>query len=174
MVDFQKVISHFAGSVRESSAFSNVTLVAEDDNQIEANQLVLSAASPFFKRILSERKDSHCLIYLEDVSKQQLQNIVNFIYHGEVKIPEEYLKTFMAVSEDLQIKGLLEEFVGEDDEPMADQYLPNISTGKEEEAEKNDKAKAQKATFTEKKSIDSTEKTLTKSSGDKASLARCG
>ena len=115
-----------------------------------------------FKRILSESKNSHRLIYLADVSKQQLQDIVNFIYHGEVKIPEECLKSFMAVSEDLQIKGLLEAFVGEDAEPMTDQYLPNIFTEKEDEAEKNDKAKAQKAIFTVKKSIDSTEKTLTK------------
>ena len=46
---------------------------------------------------------------------------------------------------------------------MTDQYLPNIFKEKEDEAEKNDKAKAQKAIFTVKKSIDSTEKTLTKS-----------
>ena len=131
--DFQKDILHFADSVRDRSTFAYVTLVAEDDYQIEANQLVLSAASPFFKRILSESRDSHRLIYLVDVFKQQLKSIVNFIYHGEVKIPEEYLKSFMAVSEDLQIKDLLESFVGEDAEPMSGQY---IFTEKEEEAEK--------------------------------------
>ena len=71
--DFQKDILHFADGVRERSAFANVTLVAEDDYQIEANQLVLSAASPFFKRILSESEDNHRLIYLVDVSKKQLK-----------------------------------------------------------------------------------------------------
>ena len=83
---------------------------------------------------------------------------MNFIYHGEVKIPEDYLQSFMAVSGDLQIQSLLEAFVGE-----ADKSLKNISTEKEKEDEKNNIAKSQKTIFAEKKLIGSTEKTSAKS-----------
>ena len=45
--DFQNNISYFVGSIQENNAFSDVTLVAEDDSHLEANKVVLCAASFF-------------------------------------------------------------------------------------------------------------------------------
>ena len=50
--DFQKNINNIFAELRESSDFTDITLVCEDDQQIEAHKIVLSACSPFFKKIL--------------------------------------------------------------------------------------------------------------------------
>ena len=68
--DFQNSIAGFIGSIQESTTFSDVTLVAEDDCHIEANKVVLCAASFFFRRILTPMQHSHPLIYLRGLSKK--------------------------------------------------------------------------------------------------------
>ena len=108
-VDFHKDILHFAGSVRESSAFANVTLVAEDDYRIEANQLILSAASPFFKRIISNNPHQHPLLFLRNIDIKTLKSIIRFIYMGQTEVEQEELETFLAVAKDLKVKGLSNE-----------------------------------------------------------------
>ena len=126
--DFQNNISGFVGSIQESTTFSDVTLVGEDDSHIEANKVVLCAASFFFRRILTPMQHSHPLVYLRGLSKKDLQNIVNFIYHGEVKIDQENITSFMSVAEDLQIIGLLEAFVSEGEKSIVGQAVQPTNT----------------------------------------------
>ena len=48
----------------------------------------------------------HPLLYLKGVDFPNLQSVLNFMYHGEVNIAQEELNSFLAVAEDLQVKGL--------------------------------------------------------------------
>ena len=51
-------------SLWENDDFLDVTLVCDDDDQIGAHKVILSAASTFFKNIFKRNQHSHPLLYL--------------------------------------------------------------------------------------------------------------
>jgi hypothetical protein len=48
----------------------------------------------------------HPLLYLKGVKYTDLQSVLNFMYHGEVNVAQDELNSFLAVAEDLRVKGL--------------------------------------------------------------------
>ena len=104
--DFESNVSSAFRDLRDEKDFYDVTLACEDNNQVEAHKVILSASSPFFKNILQRHKHQHPLLYLRGVKHSQLQDILNFMYLGEASIAQEDLNSFLAVAEDLHIKGL--------------------------------------------------------------------
>ena len=46
------------------------------------------------------------MIYLRGISHTDLKYILDFIYYGEVNVTQDNLNSFLAVAEDLKIKGL--------------------------------------------------------------------
>ena len=104
--DFQDNIANSFHGLREDLDFSDVTLVCEEDHQIEAHRVILSACSPFFSSVLKRNKHSHPMIYMRGIKSKDLVAIVNFIYHGEVNIYQEDLDGFLSIAEELQLKGL--------------------------------------------------------------------
>jgi len=84
-----------------------VTLsVGPGHQHIQAHKLILSACSPFFRGVLKQNQHAHPLLYLKGVGFSELQAVLNFMYHGEVNVAQEELNTFLAVAEELQVKGL--------------------------------------------------------------------
>ena len=83
----------------------DVTL-AFDDNQLQAHKVILSACSPFFRSVLKKNPHQHPLLYLKGVKYEDILSVLNFMYHGEVNVAQEELNSFLAVAEDLQVKGL--------------------------------------------------------------------
>ena len=86
--------------------FSDVTLVCEEDYQVEAHRVILTACSPFFKNILKKNKHCHPMVYMRGLKAKDLVAIVDFIYLGEANIYQEDLDGFLALAEELQLKGL--------------------------------------------------------------------
>ena len=103
--DFEKNISHAFRGLRDDKDFFDVTLAC-DDEQIQAHKVILSACSPFFRNILRRNPHQHPLLYLKGVKHADLQSVLNFMYHGEVNVAQGELNSFLAVAEDLQVKGL--------------------------------------------------------------------
>ena len=103
--DFESNISKAFREIREDKDFFDITLACEDD-QIPAHKVILSACSPFFRAILKRNKHEHPLLYLKGVKYNDLLSVLNFMYHGEVNVAQEDLNTFLAVAEDLKVKGL--------------------------------------------------------------------
>merc|ERR1712217_805257 len=114
--DFQSNISNALEDLRSDKDFFDVTLACEDE-QIQAHKLIISACSPFFRNVLRRNPHQNPLIYLKGVRFTDLQAILNFMYHGEVNVAQEDLNSFLAVAEDLKVKGLTQtnsnEVVGE-------------------------------------------------------------
>ena len=108
--DFENNLSKAFGEFKDDVDLTDVTLVCEDNIQIESHKIVLSASSSFFQNILKRNKHSHPLLYLKGVSNKSLVSILDFIYHGEVNINTEDLEHFITLGKDLQIKGLQDEF----------------------------------------------------------------
>merc|ERR1712106_1055979 len=75
-------------------------------DQMQAHKLILSACSPFFRTILRRNRHEHPLLYLKGVKYADLVSVLNFMYHGEVNVAQEELNSFLAVAEDLKVKGL--------------------------------------------------------------------
>jgi len=103
--DFESNISVAFRELRDDKDFFDVTLAC-DDEQIQAHKVILSACSPFFRNILRRNAHQHPLLYLKGVKYTDLQSVLNFMYHGEVNVAQEELNSFLAVAEDLRVKGL--------------------------------------------------------------------
>jgi len=103
--DFETNISNSFRELKDDKDFFDVTLAC-DDNQLQAHKVILSACSPFFRSILKKNPHQHPLLYLKGVKYDNILSVLNFMYHGEVNIAHEDLNSFLAVAEDLQVKGL--------------------------------------------------------------------
>ena len=104
--DFEQNIASSYSDLRKEADFSDVTLVCEGDQHIEAHRVILTACSPFFSTVLKRNKHSHPMIYMRGITTKDLSAIVDFIYHGEANIKQEGLEGFLALAEELQLKGL--------------------------------------------------------------------
>ena len=73
---------------RQQSYFCNITLIAKEGNEFMAHRNVLSAASPFFSKLLqSEMKEKEeGVILFEEISKSILSDVLEFTYTGSVEI----------------------------------------------------------------------------------------
>ena len=115
--DFQQNIVSSYKELHKGSGFSDVTLVCEEDQHFEAHRIILAACSPFFSRVLKGNKHSHPMIYMRGLKAKDLEATLSFIYHGEANIYQEDLDAFLALAEELQLKGLER---NEDQTPNAD------------------------------------------------------
>jgi len=103
--DFESNISLAFREIREEKDFFDCTLSC-GSRQLQAHKIILSACSPFFRSVLKQNPHQHPLLYLKGVTFTDLQAVLNFMYHGEVNIAQEELNSFLAVAEELQVKGL--------------------------------------------------------------------
>ena len=102
--DFQESIARSFKDLKED--FCDVTLTSEGNQQIEVHRVILAASSPLFRDLLRKNPHSHPLLYMRRISTKDLDSIVTFIYHGEVNIFQEDLESFLALAEELELKGL--------------------------------------------------------------------
>lgn len=139
--DFQENISIAFSSLRTYNHFSDVTLVSDDGQKIEAHKAILSASSPFFMDFFNLSKHPHPLIYLKGYKEKQLNSILDFIYHGVADIYQDDLEEFLVIAEGLKLKGLtggLEEFHGKDIPKNSNQKLASQPPRKEERQDNNE------------------------------------
>jgi len=113
--DFENNISNAFKELRDDKDFFDIT-IACDDEQIQAHKVILSACSPFFRNVLRRNPHQHPLLYLKGVRYVDLQSVMNFMYHGEVNVAQEELNTFLAVAEDLKVKGLTQNNTSDNEE----------------------------------------------------------
>ena len=106
--DFKDNVSSSFGDLREDRDFTDVTLACEDGNQIEAHKVILASSSPFFKDILKRNKHPHPLIFMRGLKSEDLVAIVDFLYFGEANVFQENLDSFLALAEELRLKGLMD------------------------------------------------------------------
>merc|ERR1719234_896002 len=104
--DFKENITSSFRNLREDKDFTDVTLACEDGHQIEAHKVVLASSSPFFMELLKKTKHPQPLIYMRGLKSDDLVAIMDFLYYGEAKVLQENLDAFLALAEELRLKGL--------------------------------------------------------------------
>ena len=123
--DFQENV---AGSFQDlKDDFCDVTLASEGNQYIEAHRVILAASSTLLRDMLRKNKHSHPLLYMRKIKAKDLQNIVTFIYHGEVSIFQEDLNDFLSLAEEFELRGLTSSVnpPGEDQEVKTNQIMKN-------------------------------------------------
>ena len=105
--DFFSHASRAFGLLRSEDFLQDVILVGDDNCQVAAHKLVLSACSEYFKTIFKNNNHSILLLCLEGVTSKEIQNILDYIYNGEVNIFQEELDRFLSVAKRLKLEGLL-------------------------------------------------------------------
>jgi len=122
--DFETNISVAFRELREEKDFFDVTLAC-DDSQLQAHKVILSACSPFFRNVLRKNPHQHPLLYLKGVKYKELQSVLNFMYMGEVNVAQEELNSFLAVAEDLRVKGLTQNNSESGDKAKVEKSAPS-------------------------------------------------
>ena len=112
--DFQQNITTTYSNLRKQEELFDVTLVTDDGKQYSSHKLVLASSSDFFQNIVhnSKNKQIDFLIYLAGVRSVELENILDYIYAGEVQLYQDDLDNFLDIAQKLKIKGL----IGNDEE----------------------------------------------------------
>ena len=106
--DFGNNAKKAFGLLKNEDFLHDVTLVAEDNKQLAAHKLVLSACSEYFRNIFKNNNHYNILLCLNDITSDEIENILDYMYYGEVNIYQEDLDRFLSVAKRFQIEGLLE------------------------------------------------------------------
>lgn len=79
-----------------------------EEGIIKAHKIILSACSTYFRQIFSkvQLNNQYPIIIIKDMSYQDLKYIVDFIYRGEITVPQNHLNSVLKSAEALKIKGL--------------------------------------------------------------------
>jgi len=124
--DFEANISSAFRHLRNDPDFFDVSLACRIDSggeasdqhrTLKAHKVILSSCSPYFRSLLREQAKSLGnagngvqtqipYIVMRGVSYNQLSGILDFMYYGEANVAQEELDSFLALAEELQVKGL--------------------------------------------------------------------
>ena len=108
--DFSSNVSKSFGLFRTADYLHDVTLVSDDYKQVSAHKLVLSACSEYFRNIFKNNHTKnihHLLLCLDGISSTDLENIVDYIYNGEIQIYQDNLDRFLTIAQRFRLEGLL-------------------------------------------------------------------
>ncbi|XP_030240038.1 protein abrupt isoform X2 [Drosophila navojoa] len=103
--DFQTSILSSFRHLRDEEDFVDVTLAC-DERSFTAHKVVLSACSPYFRKLLKANPCEHPIVILRDVRSDDVENLLSFMYNGEVNVSHEQLPDFLKTAHLLQIRGL--------------------------------------------------------------------
>ena len=105
--DFNTNVAKSFATFRNEEEFFDVTLVGDDHKKYSAHRLVLSACSNYFKNMLKDTHGSKILLCLNDVQAEDIDNILNYVYNGQVRLLQEKLNRFLDVAQRFQLEGLI-------------------------------------------------------------------
>ncbi|XP_023346068.1 broad-complex core protein isoforms 1/2/3/4/5 [Eurytemora carolleeae] len=95
--------------LKSDEEFVDVTLSCEGKT-LQGHKLILSASSPYFRKILKENPCRHPVLILNDIQLDVLEAIMTYMYHGTVSVPHTSLQIFLKTAEALKIKGIVDCF----------------------------------------------------------------
>ena len=93
---------------RKQNYLCDITLVAKEGKEFKAHKNVLSAASPFFVKLLQSemRENEEGVIRFEEISELILAEVLEFIYTGSAEINETNASELIIAAGYLLIEGL--------------------------------------------------------------------
>ena len=93
---------------RKQGHLCDITLITKDDQELKAHRNILSAASPFFCKLLqSDMKENRDgIVRLEEISGSVMEDVLEFIYTGTVEVTEENAEELVVATNYLLVPNL--------------------------------------------------------------------
>ena len=100
----------FLQNIAQDFIFKNVTLVGDDGQVVKTHKLVLCAGSKLLNKLLLDVGNAagEPWIHLSGVNHVELNDIVTYLYTGEVVATETNIANFLKVAELLDIKSVFD------------------------------------------------------------------
>lgn len=123
--DFHSNLSQSFHALLEGEDLVDVTLAA-GGQYVHAHKLILSVCSPYFKELFKMNPCEHPIVILKDVAHQELRQLLQFMYRGEVHVRQQELSGFLHTAELLQVKGLTGGRESESPPPVEEPPTPKL------------------------------------------------
>ena len=93
---------------RKQDYLCDITLVSKDNIELKAHRNVLSAATPFFYKLLQSdmKENREGIVRLEEISGSVMEDVLEFIYTGTVEVTQENAEELIAAGNYLIIPSL--------------------------------------------------------------------
>ena len=93
---------------RKQGHLCDITLITKDDQELKAHRNILSAASPFFYKLLQSdmKENREGIVRLEEISGSVMEDVLEFIYTGTVEVTEENAEELVVATNYLFVPNL--------------------------------------------------------------------
>lgn len=100
-------LANVLNNMLQCGSLVDVTIYC-DDGQLNAHKLVLAASSAYFRNLFSRMTNAfhYPIIVLREMQIIDLKTIIQFIYHGEVNVPQNRVDSLMRCANYLEIDGM--------------------------------------------------------------------
>lgn len=95
-------------SLVKVEGYVDCTIHVDNHVQFKAHRVVLASASPYIQMILQDAPKDHCSLILPGVKEDEMKTLIQYIYEGEVYIPEKDIPKIMKLAKMLELKGLFD------------------------------------------------------------------
>jgi len=110
---FRENITENFRDLRGANQLHDVSLYIDSHHTIGAHKVILCTVSPYFRRLLTTLPPTAAahpvLLMPKDVTKVEVGQILDFVYYGEVSLPQSQVQRFLDIAEHFEIRGLKEE-----------------------------------------------------------------
>jgi len=110
---FRENITENFRDLRGANQLHDVSLYIDSYHTIGAHKVILCTVSPYFRRLLTTLPPTAAahpvLLMPKDVTKVEVGQILDFVYYGEVSLPQSQVQRFLDIAEHFEIRGLKEE-----------------------------------------------------------------
>ena len=93
---------------RKQGHLCDITLITKDDQEFKAHRNILSAASPFFRKLLQSdmKENREGIVRFEEISGSAMEDVLEFIYTGTVEVTEENAEELVVATNYLLVTNL--------------------------------------------------------------------
>ena len=109
--DYQSNFFELAEDLFVNELLTDVTLCCRDQT-FEAHRLVLSVCSTYFRSVFTSAQlrqrggQGHPVIFIKDLDPLDLERLLQYMYYGEVKVPNCEMEAFIRAANQMNIRGL--------------------------------------------------------------------
>ncbi|XP_049769251.1 longitudinals lacking protein, isoforms N/O/W/X/Y-like isoform X2 [Schistocerca cancellata] len=101
----QTTLKSVFDNLLDTESLADCTVGAEGQH-LKAHKIMLSACSRYFEVLFSQHYGQHTVILLPGVQFHILKALVEFMYRGEVLVPQDEIDALLQLANFLQVKGL--------------------------------------------------------------------
>jgi len=110
---FRENITANFRELRGTTEFHDVSLYIDHQHSVGAHKVILCTVSPYFRRLLSSLPPAAAahpvLLMPKDITQAEVGQILDYVYFGEVSLPQGQVQRFLDIAEHFEIRGLRED-----------------------------------------------------------------